>query len=333
MGTQMEINSLLYTISKSMKLTGVPRIFVEQGSKVVKSHLNNDIGSIITYSGTKPQYEVAPCVPQELYAQLERLIQYGYQQCGVSALDAGAKKPAGLDSGEAIRVYDDISTDRFNTVSRRYDDMFIDLAYLVLDLAKDICDRDKEYSTVYPGKNSVREINLPDADLMDNPYIIQCFNMSSLPRDPAGRMQKITEMVQAGMITIKEGRRLLDYPDLEQMEKLANASEERIFCILDEIIEDGKYTSPDPFMDLQLATELVVSYINLYTKARLEEDRCEMLRTFFTQIQAIKQAAMPPAMPPNGSPGAMQAPPGAAGPPQATAAPLPQSPLVPNAVQ
>lgn len=321
MGTQLEINTLLYTISKAIKLVGVPRVFVEDGSKVVKTHLNNEVGSIVTYRGTKPVYEVAPCVPQELYAQLQRLIDYGYQQCGVSALQASSQKPAGLNSGEAIRSYDDISTDRFAALSRRYDNFFVDLAYAVIDLAKDICERDGKYSTVYPNKNGVKEIDLPKASLLQNPYVIQCFNMSSLPRDPAGRLQKITEMIQSGMITVKEGRRLLDYPDIEQVEKLANASEERILQVLDEIVEDGKYSPPDPFMDLILAEELATQYYNLYSPAKLEEDRCQMLRDFFTQVQAIKQAATPPAAPPAGPA------------PQANPEALPTSPLIPNAPQ
>ena len=324
MGTQMEINSLLYTISKAIKLVGVPRVFVEDGSKVVKSHFNNDIGSIVTYRGTKPVYEVAPCVPEEMYAQLQRLIGYAYQQCGVSALDAGAQKPSGLNSGEAIRTYDDISTDRFAALSRRYDNIFIDLAYLVLDLAKDIAEREGRYSTVFPNKNGVKEIDLPKASLLKDPFVIQCFNMSSLPRDPAGRMQKVTEMIQSGMVSIKEGRRLLDFPDLGQMEKLANASEERIFQYLDEIVEDGKYTGPDSFMDLQLANELVVQYYNLYSSAKLEEERCQMLRDFFTQVQDLKMAAQPPQMPPGASPQGQPAQPMA----QPEAAPT--SPLVPN---
>lgn len=316
MGTQMEINALLYVISRAMKLVGVPRVFVEQGSKVSKTSFNNDVGAIITYTGTKPVYEVAPCVPQELYAQLQRLIDYGYQQCGVSALDASAQKPAGLNSGEAIRSYDDISTDRVAALSRRYDNVFIDLAYLVIDLAKDIAERDGKYQTVYPNKNGTKQIDLPKADLLKDPFVIQCFNTSSLPRDPAGRMQKVTEMITSGMISIKEGRRLLDYPDLEQTEKLANASEERIFQILDEIVEDGKFTPPDPFMDLQLANDLVVQYYNLYSSAKLEEDKCQMLRDFFTQIQGMKQAAQPPAAPPQQAPGVP--PPQVAAPPQQT---------------
>jgi len=326
MGTQMEINSLLYTMSRAIKLVGVPRVFIEEGSKVSKATNNNEVGVIVGYRGTKPSYEVAPCNAPELYEHLQRLIGYAYQQCGVSALQANSEKPAGLNSGEAIRSYDDISTDRFASLSRKYDNLFVDIAYQVIELAKDICERDGSYSTVYPNKNGTKEIDLPKASLLQDPFVIQCFNMSSLPRDPAGRLQKITEMIQSGMVTIKEGRRLLDYPDIDQVERLANASEERIFQFLDQIVEDGTYNPPDPFMDLQFANDTVVQYYNLYSAANLEEEKQQMLRDFYSQVQALKAAAVPPPPPTPGAPG-VQAPPGAA---NAAPQPLPQSPLVPN---
>lgn len=318
MGTQMELNSILYTISRAIKLVGVPRVFQEDGSKVVSAHHNNEIGVIVKYRGVKPSYEVAPCNAPELYAERDKLIAYGYQQSGVSALQAGSQKPQGLDSGEAIRTYDDISTDRFAALSRRYDNMFIDLAYQVIDIAKDICEREGSYSTVYPNKNTTKEIDLKAADLAQDSFIIQCFTQSSLPKDPAGRLEKVTEMVRSGMISLQEGRRLLDYPDLEQIEKLANAGEERIFQILDDIIETGKYTPPDPFMDLQLATQLTVQYINLYSQAKLEESKTQKLRDFFSQIQTLKEAAMPQPQAPAATP-------------QANPQPTPTSPLIPNA--
>ncbi len=323
MGTQMELNSILYTISQAIKLVGVPRVFQEDGSKVMSSAHNNQIGVIVKYRGVKPSYEVAPSNAPELYAERDKLIQYGYQQCGVSALQASSQKPQGLDSGEAIRTYDDISTDRFASLSRRYDNLFIDLAYQVIDLAKDIAKRDGSYSTVYPDKNGTKEIDLPKAALIKDEFVIQCLTQSSLPKDPAGRLQKVTEMVQSGMIDIKEGRRLLDYPDLEQVEKLANAGEERIYQVLDDIIESGKYESPDPFMDLQLAKTTVVQYINLYASAKLEESKMQMLRDFYSQIMDLMQAAQPPAPPPGAAPGGPA--------PQAVPEAPPTSPLIPNA--
>lgn len=320
LGTQMELNSILYTISRAIKLVGVPRVFQEEGSKVSSAHHNNEIGVIVKYRGTKPTYEVAPCNAPELYSERDKLIQYGYQQSGVSALQAGSQKPAGLDSGEAIRTYDDISTDRFASLARCYDSFFIDLAYQIVDLAHDIAERDNSYSTVYPQKNGIKEINLKQADLVQDSFVIQCFTQSSLPKDPAGRLQKVTEMIQSGMISIQEGRRLLDYPDLDQVEKLANAAEERILQILDDIIENGKYTPPDPFINLELAKQLTVQYINLYSQAKLEETKAELLRTFFNQLNTIALAATPP-QPPMAAPNT----------PQANPQPLPTSPLVPNA--
>lgn len=333
MGTQSEINKILITISKSIHMVGVPRIFVETGSKVLKTALNNEIGSIIYYSGTRPEYSVAPCVPGELYQQLERLVQGAYQQSGISALAATSQKPAGLNSGEAIRSYDDLQSDRFAALDRRYQNYYIDSAYQIIDCAAEICEEQGSYSTVYPNKNGTKEIDLPKAAMLRDEFVIQCFDESSLPRDPAGRLQSVIERVQAGMITIQEGRRLLDYPDLEQVEKLANSGEERILQYLDEIVEEGKYSPPDPFMDLDLAQQLVTQYYNLYVAAKLEENKAQMLRDFFTQIQAMKTEMMAP--PPGGAPmpGGQPGSPAGQPAPQAVPQPPPVSDLIPNAPQ
>jgi hypothetical protein len=317
-GTQLSINRIMYTITRAISLVGVPRVFIEQSSKVVKAHNNNEIGVIITYSGAKPTYEVAPCNAPELYAERDKLIEYGFRQCGVSNMQATSQKPAGLNSGEAIRSYDDINSDRFSEISKKYENLFIDLAYQVTDVAMDIAKRTGKYQTVYPNKDGTKEINLPQMGFLKDPFVIQCFTESSLPRTPAGRIATVTEQVQAGMLTIKEGRRLMKFPDLEENEKLDNASEERIFQILDNIVDTGKYTPPDPFMDLQLATTLTVQYINLYLAAKLEEKKADLLRKFFNQVQALVQGSQPiqPVAP--------------APVPTANPMPTPTSPLVPN---
>lgn len=317
-GTQLSLQRILYTIARSITLVGVPRVFIDQSSKVVKAHNNNEIGVIVTYSGTKPSYEVAPCNAPELYSERDKLIQYGFQETGVSAMQATSQKPEGLDSGAAIRSYDDIATDRFAAISKKYDNVFVELSYQITDVAKDIAQKYGKYETVYPNKDGTKEIDLPAMRFLEDPFVIKCFTESSLPRTPAGRIQTVTEQVQAGMLTLKEGRRLMRFPDLEQNEKLDNASEERIFKCLDGIVEDGTYTEPDSFMDLNLAITLTVQYINLYLAAKLEEKKADMLRTFFKQCLALQQLATPPPPP--------------ALPPQATPQPLPQSPLVPNAV-
>jgi hypothetical protein len=300
MGTQIEINKMLITMSQAISLIGVPRIFIDEVSKVLETAFNNNIGTIIKYRGTKPIYEVAQCIPQEMYEHLQRLITYAYQQSGISALAASSQKPAGLNSGEAIRSYDDLQTDRFAALAKRYENFYIELAYQMIDLAKDIAEREGSYSTVYPNKDGTREIDLPKAAILKDSYVIQCYDESSLPRDPAGRYARLSEMLAAGEITLQEFRRLSGFPDLEQSDKLANALEERVLKALDDIVESGKYTQPDVFMldPTNLATTLTVNYINMYAPAKLEESKMQLLRDFFTEIQNLnQQATAPPPMP------------------------------------
>lgn len=316
MGTQIEINKLLMTITSAINLVGVPRVFLEEGSKIVKAHLNNQVGGIVTYRGVKPSYEVAPCVPGEVYAQLQRLINYAYQQSGISALAASSQKPAGLTSGAALREYDDIQADRFAALVKRYDQVYIDLSYQIVDAAKDIAEETGSYESVYPGKNGVQRINLPAAGILKNPYVIQCYDASSLPKDPSGRLQKVVEMMQAQLITPQEGRRLLDYPDIEQVDQLANAAEERIFQALDKMIDDGEYTPPDALMDLELAGKTAQQYYNIYSTSDIEEEKLQLILDFYNQAKDMLQTAIQQLQQP--------------GPQMAAPEALPVNPMLPN---
>lgn len=321
MGTQLVLNSLLDTISKSIQLFGVPRIFVEEGSKCNKANFQNKIGVIIPYRGTPPIFSVSQSNAQEMYEERARLIQFGFEQEGLSMLSATSQKPAGLNSGEAQRVYQDINSDRFAALERRYTNFYVDLAYQIIDKAMDIANREGKYTTIFTDRRKgTKEIELPELDILKDPFVIEAFVQSSLPKEPAGRLQKVTEMIQSNMITIQEGRRLLDFPDLGQIETLANASEERIFAYLDNIIDEGVYEGPDQWMNLEKATEIVTQYINLYSTCKLEEEKMQMLRDFFAEIQDLKMAMMPPPMPQDM--GAIQNQ-------LAVPQPAPQSPLLP----
>jgi hypothetical protein len=323
MGLQVSINQLLYTQHKGLHLCAIPIWMIEDGSKVVSAHMNNQIGHLVKYQGTPPTLHSAQVFPPEIYSQLERYINMSFQQEGISQLAATSQKPSGLNSGAALREYDDIQTDRFAALAQRDEKFMLDLADQMFKRAKKIAARDGEYQTIYPGKDSLDRIDLPEMNDDEDDFIIQAYPVSALSKNPAFRKQEVIDLMQGGLIDPEEGRRLLDYPDIQQEEQLLNAPEERILKILDEIVEDGNYTPPDPFMDLQKAKKLCLQYYNKYLQEDLEEEKAEMLRSFSTQIDTMMMAAQQPppgAMPPQG--GMPQ--------PQAAPMPTPQSPMVPN---
>lgn len=324
---QLEINKLLWVIQRSMHLAGTFKVLLENGSKLVKEHFNNDIGALIMYSGQKPEYIVPPIVPSEVYAHLQTLKNAAFEQAGVSQLSAASKKPEGLDSGKALREFNDIESERFLMVGRCWEQFFLNLAHLAIECAKEAHEEEGEYKVKVPGKKHIQEIEWSDVELSEDDYVMKMFPVSSLPQDPAGRLQTIQEYAQAGYISPRTARRLLDFPDLDAVEQLFNATEDYLHEILEKMTEsddDDAYTPPEPFDDLKLARELALEYYARGKCSGLEEDKLENLRRFIAQIDVLEGSvmqSMPTAAGPEaGMPGAPPADPNA----------TPQSDLVPN---
>lgn len=319
--TQLEINKILWVIQRSMHLMGTFKIWLKNGSKVVKEHLNNDIGTIIN-GDDEPKYIVPPIVQPEYFTRLQTLKDEAFQQIGVSMLSAASQKPAGLDSGKALREFNNIESDRFMVVGQAYEQFFMDLTKLTVEEARATYEEHGDLSAKVPGKKFIETIQWKDVDMDDDEFVMKIFPVSSLPNEPAGRLQTIQEYVQAGFLNPRSARRLLDFPDLEQVEDLGNAQEDWIHETLEKIVDDGDYTAPDPAMDLQLAKELVLQYYAQGQTGGLEEEKLEQLRNFNTQLDMLTQKAMPPPPP--------QMPGGPGGAPQAAPMPTPTSDLIQN---
>lgn len=300
--SQMEIYKMLIIASQCIEMTGVPKIIISELSKVLETAFNNNVSSIIKVKtmAEAPQFVNATSNNAEIYEYIKWLIQNSYNMAGISELAATSQKPAGLNSGEAQRVFQENQSIRFAALQKRYQRWHDDLAYKMIDKAVDIAKREGSYSTVYPAKDGTREIDLPLAgkELKDT-YVIKCFNESALPKDPAGRQAKLSEMFAAQEIDKSEFRRLSRMPDLEQSDQLAVALEERVLHDLDAIIESGQkgYSPPDAFIldPTDLATTLTVQTINKYAVTDLEEEKMDLLREYFTAIQTLKTQAAPPA--------------------------------------
>jgi hypothetical protein len=324
--TQMEIYKMLIIASQCIEMVGVPRIVISELSKVLETAFNNNVQSIIKVKtmAEAPQFVNAQSNNPEIYQYIDWLIKNSYQMSGVSMLSAQAEKPAGLNSGEAQREFMNIQDSRFAALQRRYQEFYPELSYMMIDLAAEIAEETGSYTTVFPGKDGTREVELPKmGKALKDTYVIKCFEESSLPKDPAGRQAKLSEMLAAGEISNQEFRRLSNFPDLEQSDQLALALEERVLHDLDAIVEDGEkgFNPPDEFIldPTDLATTLTVQTINKYAVTDLEESKMQLLYEYFTQVQVLKAKAAPPP-PPMGAPA-----PGAPG-----QSPLPVAPPAPS---
>jgi hypothetical protein len=290
-GLQLEINKLLRTIQVSMHLVSVPKIYLEASSKVVSAHLDNKIGGIIRYAGTKPDQGALGTIPVELFTHVDRLYNRAYEIVGVSQMAAQAVKPAGLDSGKALRTFNDLESERFMSVSQRYEKSFLDASKIMVDIAKDIAADTGNYSVKVPGSGFLKTIKWEDVDMDEDAYILQVFPTSALSREPAARLQEVQELMQAGLVSKEDGMKLLDFPDLKAYYNMANAGAEDIERQIEIMMDEGEYETPEPFQNLQYGVVKMQQAYLMYRSQRAPEDRLELLRRWISDAKNLMDSA------------------------------------------
>lgn len=294
-GIQLEVNTVLRRIKEAQELVAVPRVLVQKGSGVNASHITDEIGGIIYYAGQKPEFNTPQAMNKEAYDYLEYLYQKGFQEIGVSQLSASAKKPAGLDSGAALREYQDIGTERFALVSERWQDLAIETAHVIIDIQRDLAKTHKNLSVKVKQKDFIETIEWKDVDMDADKFVMTVYPTNFLPRTPEGQLQYTQELVQSGFIDQTEALSLLNFPDLQGFFRLRTASIDDIASKIEKMIDDGDYAAPEPYEDLGLAVRMTQS---AYLRAKAEgvkEGRLELLRRFIDACQnMLLQASAPP---------------------------------------
>lgn len=294
-GIQIEINRLLRNIQKAQSLVAIPRVILDSNSKVSTSTLNNEVGSILKVSsgGRDPKFFTPTAMNPEVYNHLKWLIQSGYEQTGVSQLSATSRKPGGITSGVALREYNDIETERFALVSQRFEQFHLDAARIIIDMSRDLYKDNKSLSVKIKGKDFIETIKWSEVDLPNEKFDMKVWPVSLLPSTPAGKLQKVQELIQAGFIDKETAMSLLDFPDLEGYESLSTANSQIVKKQLEQMLQDNKYSPPEPAMDLDYAFKITQL---AYLKAKIEnvpEENLELLLRYMDDIDRLKNLNTP----------------------------------------
>lgn len=335
---QTEINKLLTTIQRSIELAAVPMVFVPDGAKVASDHLlNNTIARMVTYAGPQPPTWLTPTAQNgEVYQHLQWLIQQAYQIVGITQTAASGQKPHGVDSNVAIRTVQDIESSRFAMVALRWEEWFMDVAKIMVDMSKDLYTRNPDLKVSMVEKKMLHEIRWKDVDLEEAPYDVQCFPTSQLPDSPAGRIETISEYIDKEWITKEFGMSLLNLdPDLEGEINRQTSSLRLAEKWISEMVEDGEYHHPEPYMNLGLTINVAQSILTQLQVDACPEDRLELVRNFINETIELQQSLQgpPPGPPPDMMPpGPDMMPPGPdmMGPPMDPSMAIPPGPPMPQ---
>ena len=289
---QFELNKLLRRIQESMHLHAVPRVFVNRGAGIVKPHFTNDIGILIEYDGQPPVYMTPNSMGADVYAHIDRLENWIYKEMGISQLSASSLKPAGLDSGRALRVYNDTQSRRFINLERSYEQMHCTLAKHITALDRAISEENPEHEVVYESRGQKMVIPFREIDLKKGIMRTQVAPTSALPTSPAAKLQDLQEMVAAGTIDQETFLTLADVPDFESIRATVVAPLELLEKRFDEMLETGKYTVPEPYMDLARGMKLCALSIQKAEVKGASDDRVELLRQWLGDAKSLIEGVM-----------------------------------------
>ena len=323
---QAEITQLMTRSQQMLKLMAVPRVFLEEGSQVNEAHINSQIGSIIKYRGTPPILSTPQAVPGEIYQQIERLYAKAFEIQGIPLLQAAGKKPAGADSGKALREYADQANTRFITLTQERERFHVDIAQLCFEACEDIA---SEYGSAYKivsydKKDGIETLKYSDVSMKADQYIIQVWPTNFFSSTPTARLQEVQELAQAGLIPPEATKDLMDFPDLEKYTTLDLSGYRLAEKQIETMLETGEYIPPEETDNIQAAKSLCIKYIARQKLFDDSEESIELLRRFLDDLENIEKIVA-----------AASAPPAAAPLAQPEAAPtsdlLPNAPAAPSA--
>lgn len=326
-GIQYEINRVLLQMAEALPFC-VPKLLIPTAANIIQDHLDDVSMGHITYAGANaPTLLCWEAIPETLFKQFNLLVQRAYELVGISQMNAAGVKPADLESGEALRTFDDIQGGRLFPQSRGYEELFLDSARLTIWKAKQIAERNGgSYIVKAPiRRRHIQRIDWSEIELDEDDYIMQVWPTSSLPRTPAGRLAMVNDLMTRGFLDKSDAIRLLNFPDLDSVQDLMEAAAEFTMWQLEQIIEHGKMEMPEPYQDLGYALRHAQSaYLACRTMPKMEEVRLDLLRRY---IETCKYLAAKASQPPP-VPGAQPGIPG--GPPTMPAPGMPQAGAVPG---
>jgi hypothetical protein len=291
LGIQVEINRLLGKIQKAHHLMASPQWWLEGNSRVKTQQMTNEIGTVHRYHGQPPVILNPPVMNADVYSHLDRLYQKAFEIAGVGS-DSAGMLPAGLETGAAVREVREYGTERFALVVTEWEQAHCDAAELLVSLGRKIAKENAGYSVVASrDKHTVAMVKWSEVDLDRDAYVLKVFPASSLPTHPAGRKAEVIDMLNAQLISVEEGKRLLDFPDIEAEESLDRAASDNIDRMIEKILDDGVWMPPEPLNDLQLLMKRAQAWYNRAKVDGVPEDRLRLLRQFMAAAQQLMQKA------------------------------------------
>lgn len=256
-GLQLELYRLLAKVSEHYGV-GAAKWLVHQNTQLNDADWDDGAHKGIAWEGPERPFYIAPPPIHPAYMQqAEWIFGMMFDRIGLSRTTAHGEIPRGLQaSGEALRTYYDVETDRWSLTSQGYERAFVQLAKLTFRAIEDWTAKGHKYAVVSVGDRDLELVDWANVHLDRDNYRVQIFNTNFLPATPAGKIAAIGELLDRGLLDPQYALQLLSYSDLEAATRLALAPLEDAQRIVERVLEEAHYEEPNDLSDLKLLAKI-----------------------------------------------------------------------------
>lgn len=293
---QTEIDRIMRALQSIMKVVSVPRVFYDINSQMNPEHFTNKIGLMIGMdlkNGVAPVIHNGNGVPPELPKQLEFLVSQMYARAGLTQMDTQGQAPMGLESGEALKTMGDIKSERWQLLKKNFEASHIKVIEVLL---KEMSEHDIKINTmdkVIGLKQLSSKIIPKDFDS----FVLKVLPVSSLPTDPAGKIDTVERWVQNGWVDKDSAAELLQMPDLEAYVAIQGAPRKFIEMSIEDMLNDGEYIAPEPYDNIDFAMSKALQYYAWERMNDKEETKLKLLRRYINDCKRLIQQLAPQPQP------------------------------------
>ena len=297
LGLVRSLDFQLAAIDENHRRASWPRIGIESGSNVNPSALGDTSNGIYHFAaGKPPKFDFPKAANAEQYGYVQQLIGMIKERFRLNDQVVSGKRPK-FTSGAAIEKEDQVNDEAHVDLFQHLEDCIEQIGILLVEAAE-IC-----HPVVrLPGRR-VQEIAWNDVQIAKSSYWLRVFKLSQLSQSGAEKQAQIDRWFAEGVISKATKMRLEQVPDIDGYQNLANASLDFVEWSLDKIVEDGDYDPPEPWIDLQAASEIAQSRYLLEKMYQTPRDRLDKILQWMAQVQEMIEDASGPPAPPPGAPG------------------------------
>ena len=309
---QVELNRISNHIRDSMIIGSNPRVYMPIGANIDKNHMSNRIGGLVPFAGSQPPIHITPqSVGRDVFEQMENIYRKGFEIVGINLMSASGRNTLGASaSGEAIRSYNDIETERFADTQQNFEDWNVRLARALHHEARQIVkDHGHFIINTIDEDQGVGSIDFADIDIPDDSMSIQNFPMSALPQEPGFRFATVKEWKDEGYVDQEEARELMSFPDLKSKTRYITAPRKVIESLVEGMAlqktpKGDKWITyePEPYMDLPYAIQFGARMYNFLllelpedtdTERKEKDSRLNLVREWIEKVNLLGQANQP----------------------------------------